>query len=174
MKCKRIAALVITLIVAPQAQAEGPLAGIIYGQVSLGDFETENLGFVVGHSNDAGFGFEAFYLETVSEDSESRSGRKADISIDTWGILGVYKSAGDIYFKGKVGAASVKLEFDIKGGSDASDSTLDFAYGLAVGTEFGNGAFELSYTILPSFDEFQDVDFDEDADMIAISYQLNL
>ncbi len=172
MKWNRIAVLVITLIVAPLAQAEGPFAGITYGQVSTDDADTGNLGFVTGYSPDAGFGYEVFYLKTISEDSVSNSNRSADISIDTWGIFGVYKSTGDIYYKGKIGYGVVSVDFDADGNSSTSDSASDFAFGLAVGTTVGPGDLELSYTILPDLGIFDDVDIDidTDVDIIAINY----
>ncbi|MCP4471169.1 MAG: hypothetical protein GY815_10865 [Gammaproteobacteria bacterium] len=71
MKWNRIAVLVITLIAAPLAQAEGPFAGVTYGQVSSDDADTGNLGFVTGYSPDEWLGFEVFYLKTMSEASVS-------------------------------------------------------------------------------------------------------
>ena len=175
MKWNRIAVLVITLIVAPQTQAEGPFAGISFGLVNSEEADTENLGFVAGHSEDEGFGFEVFYLKALSDDSASSSGFSADISTDTWGIFGVYKSADDIYFedmyfKGKVGIGVISIEVDIDGRGSIRDSASDLAFGLAVGTTVGPGDLELSYTMFPSFGEFEDLDTDADADIIAVNY----
>ena len=172
MNWNRIAVLVITLIVAPQIQAEGPFAGITLGLVSGEESDTENLGFVAGHSPDEGFGFEVFYLKALSDDSAIVSGFSGDISTDTWGILGVYKSTGDIYFKGKVGYGVVRAEFDVDGGSDIKDSASGFALGLSVGTTIGPGDLELSYTMLPDLGEFSegDVGVDADTDIIAVTY----
>jgi len=175
MKWNRIAVLVITLVVAPQAQAEGPFAGISLGLVSSEEADTENLGFVAGHSEDDGFGFEVFYLKALSDDSATVSGISGDISTDTWGILGVYKTANDIYFenvyfKGKVGIGVITIEADADGGGSIDDSAADFAIGFAVGTTLGPGDLELSYTMLPSAGEFDDIGIDADADIIAINY----
>lgn len=175
MKWNRIAVLVITLIVAPQTQAEGPFAGISLGLVNSEEAETENLGFVAGYSEDEGFGFEVFYLKALSDDRASRSGLSGDISTDTWGILGVYKSADDIffdniYFKGKAGIGVIRIEVDIDEGSNIRDSASGLAFGFAVGTTVGPGDLELSYTLFPSFGEFDDLDMDADADMIAVNY----
>jgi len=170
MKWNRIAVLVITLIVTPQIQAEGPFAGITLGLVSGEESDTENLGFVAGHSPDEGFGFEVFYLKALSEDSANVSGLSGDISTDTWGILGVYKTAGDIYFKGKVGYGVVSVDFDPDGGSNIEDSASGFALGLSVGTTIGPGDLELSYTMLPDLGEYSEGDVDADTDIIAVTY----
>jgi len=178
MKWNRIAVLVITLIVAPQIQAEGPFAGITLGLVSGEESDTENLGFVAGHSPAEGFGFEVFYLKALSEDNANVSGLSGDISTDTWGILGVYKTAGatyfegvgDIYFKGKVGYGVVSVDFDVDGGSSIEDSASGFALGLSVGTTIGPGDLELSYTMLPDLGEYSEGDVDADTDIIAVTY----
>ena len=171
MKWNCIAVLVITLIIAPRVQAEGPFAGISFGLVSSEEADTENLGFVAGHSPDEGFGFEFFYLQAMSDDSVSVSGISGDISTDTWGILGVYKSAGEIYFKGKLGVGVISVEADPDGASSIDDSASGFAFGLAVGTTLGPGDLELSYTSLSASDDFEDLDdTDADADIIAINY----
>lgn len=175
MKWNRIAVLAITLVVAPQTQAEGPFAGISYGQVQSEEADTENLGFVAGHSGEEGFGFEVFYLKAQSDDSVASSGFSGDVSTDTWGIFGVYKSAGDIYFKGKAGIGVINIEVDIDGGSTISDSAADLAFGIAVGATVGPGDLELTYTTFPSFGEFDDLnDTDADADVIAVNYLWHL
>ncbi len=172
MKWNRIAVLVITLIVTPQIQAEGPFAGISYGLVSSEEADTGNLGFVAGHSLDEGFGFEVFYLQALSDDGATISGVSGDISTDTWGLLGVYKTAGDIYFKGKFGYGVARIEFDVDDASDFKDSASGFALGLSVGTTIGPGDLELSYTTLPDIGEFSEgnVSVDANTDIIAVTY----
>ena len=170
MKWNRIAVLVITLMVTPQIQAEGPFAGPSVGLVSGQESDTENLGFVAGYSPDEGLGFEVFYLKAQSEDSATVSGFAGDISTDTWGILGVYKSAGDIYFKGKLGYGVVSIEVDPDGRRAVEDSESGVAFGLAVGATIGPGALELSYTALPDMGEYSGSDVDADTDIIYLTY----
>lgn len=170
MKWNRIAVLVITLFAAPQALAEGIFAGITLGQVSTEESDTVNLGLVAGYSSAKGYGYEVFYLKTDEDDSASVSGFSGDISTDVWGIFGVYKSSGDIYLKGKFGYGVVSIDFDVDGGENFSDSESDFALGLAVGATLGPGDLELSYTMLPNLDEFDDSDVEADTDIIALTY----
>jgi hypothetical protein len=175
MKWNRVAVLVITLFVATQAQAEGIFAGVSLGLVSSEEADTTNLGFVAGHSPDEGFGFEVFYLKEFSDDSGSVSGVSGDISTDTWGILGVYKTADNAYFdkvylKGKVGLGVVSIEFDGDAGGSIDDSEAGLALGAAIGTTLGPGDIEFSYTMMPITSDFDDLDMDGDADIIAINY----
>jgi hypothetical protein len=134
------------------------------------EFNTGNLGAIAGYSPDSGLGFEAFYMVTAAKDSDSGAIGDYDIYTNTWGLLGVYKSTGDIYIKGKLGVAIVDLQFDVEGPGSIDDTTAGLAYGIAIGTALGNGNLELAYTVLPSMEEFRDVDFDADFDMIAVSY----
>ncbi len=174
MKWNRIAVLVITLVAAPQALAEDILAGVTLGQVSTEESDTDNLGFVVGYSSTEGYGFEVFYLKTIEDDSVSVSGFSGDVSTDVWGIFGVYKSPGDIYLKGKFGYGVVSMDFDGDGGGEFADSESDFALGLAVGATLGPGDLELSYTMLPNLDDFEDTDVEADTDIIALTYLWHL
>lgn len=170
MKWNRIAVLVFALIAAPQAPAEGPFAGISFGQVSIDDADTGNPGFVAGHSPAEGFGFEVFYLKGVSDDSASSSGFTGDVTLDTWGIFAVYKTGGEFYFKGKFGYGVVSMEADIDNGDDFRDSESDFAFGVAAGTRLGPGDLELAYTIIPVSGDFDDTDINADTDIIAVNY----
>lgn len=170
MKWNRIAVLVIALIATPLAQAEDIIAGVSLGLVSTEESDTENLGFVVGYTPSGDYGFEVFYLKGMSDDSVSVSGVSGDVSADTWGIFGVYKSAGDIYLKGKFGYGIISVDFDADGGGDIKDSESGFAYGLGVGTTLGPGDLELSYTVIPGLDDFDESDVEADTDIIALTY----
>ncbi|MCP4408707.1 MAG: hypothetical protein GY807_13260 [Gammaproteobacteria bacterium] len=170
MKWNRIAVLVITLVTAPQALAEDIFAGVTLGQVSTEESDTDNLGFVAGYSSSEGYGYEVFYLKTIEDDSASVSGFSGDISTDVWGIFGVYKSSGDIYFKGKFGYGVVSVDIDVDGGGKFEDSESDFAFGLTVGARLGPGDLELSYTMLPDLDDFDGTDVEADTDVIALNY----
>jgi hypothetical protein len=173
MKRQLFTILLISLFTIPLAYAEGSYAGIMYGKVDSEEIDTGNLGFVIGSTQDSGFGFEGFYSLTIDEDTISLGSFTADISIDTYGLLAVYKTAGSPYFKGKAGFAVVDVEFDFEGLGSVDDDESGFAYGFAVGAQLGNGSLELSYTVLPEFDDFQGIDVDADVDMLAINYLWN-
>lgn len=177
MKWNRIAVLVITLVAAPQAlaegieaQAENIIAGVTLGRVSTDESDTNNLGFVAGYVPSGGYGFEFFYLKNMSDDSVSVSGISGDVKTDTWGIFGVYKSTGDIYLKGKFGYGVVSVDFDPDEAGKVSDSESGFALGLAVGTTLGPGDLELSYTMMPDLGEFDNTDVEADTDILAVTY----
>jgi hypothetical protein len=176
MKWNRIAVLVITLCLTLQAKAEAEadtdniIAGVSLGLVSTDESDTNGLGFVAGYVPTGGFGFEVFYLKSMSDDSVSVSGASGDVKIDTWGIFGVYKSTGDIYVKGKAGIGVVNLEFDIDGGDSVKESESGLAIGLAVGATLGPGDLELSYTIMSNLGEFDNSDVEADTDILAVTY----
>jgi hypothetical protein len=165
--------IVIGLLTSPVIHATGNYAGIAYGQVESEDLETGNLGFIIGRSSEKGLGFEFFYMTTVSEDSISSGPFSADVSIDTYGIFGVYRSAIDVYstyFKARAGLAIVDLEFDFGDLGSIDDDTSGFAFGIAIGHRIGNGGLEFAYTVLPEFDDFDGIEVDAEVDMLSLSY----
>lgn len=172
MKWNRIVVIMLTLVTSPQALAENIFAGVTLGQVSTKESDTVNLGLTAGYTSTEGFGFEAFYLASTNDDSASVSGVSGDISTDVWGIYGVYKyqSSQDIYVKGKLGYGVVKIGFDVNGGEHFEDSESGLSYGLAVGTQLGPGAIELSYIKLPNLDDFDNSGVEADTDIIALTY----
>jgi len=175
MKRHLIASLLISFFSIPLAHAETVYLGALYGQVETDNATTDNVGIVIGGSQDpgSGFGVEFFYALTANDDSDTVSGQKINVSISTYGLFGVYKTASMPYVKGEIGVAVVDVTLDIKGSEDRSDSESGFAYGVAVGAPVGNGNLELSYRVLPSINNFDGTDVDTDVDMIAISYLWN-
>ena len=171
MKRNLVVVLLAAVFTAPLAQAEGPYAGVSYTLVEYDDIETDNLGLVIGYLWESGLGFDFDYAKTVSEDSVSANGVSADASLDTWGLYATYQTAGDLYFKGRLGYAVVQL--DLEGAGDTDENASGFAYGVAAGMVFGDGAFEASYSVLPD-EDFQGADVDADAELFAIRYQWNL
>ncbi|MCP4982833.1 MAG: porin family protein [Gammaproteobacteria bacterium] len=171
-----IAILLIALFAMPMAQAEGTYMGIGYGRAKSEDIETGNLGFVIGRSPDKGAGFEFFYAPTIVEDDISSGPLSADITVDSYGILVYYKTGTDDfdgYLKIKGGVAVVDLEFDFDGIGSIDDDTSGFTYGIALGFQMGSGALEISYLILPDFDDFQGIEVDAEVGMFSITYQWN-
>ena len=171
MKRNLVVTLLAALLATPLAQAEGPYAGVLYGLVEYDDIETDNLGLVISYNWDNGVGFDFDFSKTLSEDSVSVNGLSGDASLDSWGLFATYRTAGKLYLKGKLGYAVVDREFD--GDIDIDDSAAGFAYGIAGGMVFGDGALEVSYTILPDVD-FQGSDVDDDVNTLALRYHWNL
>ncbi len=168
-----VLALLCAQFVIPTASADNTYFGLLYGQATSEDIDTENLGIQFGRSPDKGVGFEFFYAPTIDEDEISAGPISADISLDTFGLLVHYKTGADDfggYIKLSGGVAVVDLEFDFGDLGTLDDDTSGFAYGLAIGTRLGQGALELSYLILPDFDEFEDIDVDAEVDIFSISY----
>jgi hypothetical protein len=165
MKMHLVVTLLITVFIAPLAHAYG---GIIYGQVEAEDAEVGNLGLVIGDVSTTGFGVEGFFSFTVDKDTASDP--DSELSIDAFGIMGVYRSPGPAYFKVKAGVAQIELEVDFSDFSNINEEESGLAYGIAVGTSIGSGALELSYTVLPKIEKIEDFEVDVDVDMIALTY----
>ncbi len=169
-----IAILLIALFTISTAQARGIYAGIIYGQAESEEIETGNLGLVIGRSPDKGAGFEFFYAPTIDEDEISEAPLSADITIDTYGILVYYKTGTDdfdTYLKLQGGIAVIDIEFDFGDIGSIDDDTSGFAYGIAFGIQMDSGALEITYLVLPDFDDFQGIEVDAEVDLIGISYR---
>lgn len=71
------------------------------------------------------------------------------LSASALAAYAVYRSSGDLYFKGKLGYIDAEMEVTGSAmGESASESAseTDFAYGVGGGYSFGAHAFELEYT----------------------------
>ena len=166
--------LILTgLFISAASYAQGNFLGVGYAQLESEDVETGNLVLAGGHISENGIGFEVFYALTLSEDSLSEGGLSADITLDSFGVLAVYKTPTDVYdtyLKVKGGFATVDLKFDFDNLGSISDDTSGLAFGIAVGTRLGPGALEFSYMVLPEFDDFKGIDVDAETDMISLGY----
>jgi len=170
MKRNLVVTLLITVFMAPVAHGYG---GLMYSQVEISDsdiddVETGNLGLVLGDVSLTGFGVEGFFSFTVAEDSDSDL--DIDTSIDVFAIMGVYRSPGPTYVKLKAGIAQVEVEIDQSGFGETNEEESGLTYGIAVGTEVGSGALELSYTVLPELEKIDDFEVDYDINMIGLTY----
>ena len=181
LKRNLCATLLVLLVTSPLLQADTNYAGPTYGQLSVDDqdtsfnVETGNLGLVIGGIADSGMGFELFYNFTVSENDIVVDGAEiAEATIISYGVLGVFKSPGQVYVKGKAGFAVAELDFDIDGASGSfDDDASGIAYGVAVGVQIGTGALELTYLVLPEFKDFDGLDFDAKVSLINLGYHWN-
>jgi len=173
MKTLLTGLILIGLFISAATSAQGNFVGVGYAQLESEDVETGNLVLSGGHITEKGFGFEVFYALTVSEDSLSVGGFSADITLDSLGVLAVYKTPTDVYdtyLKVKGGFATVDLEFDFDELGSLSDNTSGLAFGIAVGTRLGPGALEFSYMVLPEFDEFEGIEVDAETNMLSLGY----
>jgi hypothetical protein len=173
MKKYFIAMILSSMLLSPMAMATGSYAGLSFGQVTIDDTETGNIGIVLGDIADNGFGFEFFYNFTVVDDDESVSGVDVEAETDIVSLFAVYKTPGDVYVKAKVGYALVSLKFDVDDEGSVSDTEKDFSAGIAAGMLIGDGALELSYYRFPEFKKYEGIDIDDgdgEVDMINLSY----
>lgn len=108
-------------------------AGIKFGNLDpdLGDSETA-LGVHFGYRATA----------RISAELEILQAEFGNNDVDTLGVYGTYRSAGNAYFLGKIGFAT------IDGGGD-DESGLSFGVGGGIATS-GNIAIEAEYTVLDS------------------------
>ena len=142
--------LLIAAFVMPAARAEGTYAAIGYGQLKSEDIETGNIGLVIGSSPNKGVGFEFFYAPTKTATDDFNG-----------------------YFKIKGGVAVVDLEFDFGDIGSIDDDTSGLAYGFTFGTQIGSGALEITYLILPEFDDFDGIEVDAEVNLFGIFYLWN-
>jgi hypothetical protein len=173
MKQIFIACILLSLFASPLARAEDSYAGLMYAQLGTENAKTDNLGLVIGHVADEVVGLEGFYTTTTSRDTATIRATIADVSLDSYGILGVYKTAGEYYLKVKAGWASVEIKADYKASGSAKGNTTGFAYGLTLGADVGDGSVELSYLVLPAFDELLGIPVNANNDMASIAYVMN-
>lgn len=78
----------------------------------------------------------------ISAELEILQAEFGNVDVDTMGIYGTYRSAGDMYFLGKIGFATID-----GGGDDESGLSYGIGGGIATGS---NIAIEAEYTILDS------------------------
>jgi hypothetical protein len=181
LKRNLFAILLIGFTASTLVQAETTYVGLMYGQISVDDqdssfaVETDNVGIVLGGIADSGLGFELFYNLTISEDKISVNGEEvAEATMESYGVMIVYQTPGELYVKAKGGLAAVELDFDVSGASGSfDDGSTGVVYGAAVGYQIGNGALELSYLVLPEFNDFEGLDFDADVNLLSLGYNWN-
>lgn len=154
----------VLLLASSQVFANDFYAGVKFAQVSV---DYPGSGFGTTTDSDVGTGLVLgrslngvdveLELMTASVDSDEVSIESVDI--DTIAVYAVYRSTGDMYFKGKAGFISESVTMKtIYGNRSADDSGL--SYGIGGGYRFGNLAVEAEYTII-------------EADVDALSLGLN-
>lgn len=135
-------------------------AGVKVGQM-LPDVQgldnATNAGILIGYNfpkTDYGtFAVEGEYTTTISKGDAKALGLTGDWEVDTTSLYGVYRSAGDLYFKGKVGYLNEDIKVSIAGFSGAGTDSGG-SLGIGGGWRFGDaGSIEAEYTIIE-----QDID----------------
>jgi hypothetical protein len=185
MKRQTITLFLLALLAFSSAQADDLYASVSYGQVRLDNdvlddsAEYDNIGFTIGGTRDGGgLGFELFYTLTADRDTVESGGVKVgDIGTSALGFYVLYKTPGEIYFKGKVGFAYIDFDVDVDSSASVpiqSEDGSGASYGAAVGMDVGtSGSVELSYLVLPKLDNVSDAIGELDVDMISLHYYWN-
>lgn len=166
-----IAALATSLCFSVTAQAAGSpwYLGVKAGQMMVdvdGLDDASNIGITGGYRL-ANFSLGSFALEAEYSNSTSKGEAKilnftGDWDVKTLAFYGVYRSAGDVYFKGKAGYLDEDVSITIAGFSVAgSDSGLSL--GLGGGWRISaSSSLEVEYTVI-----------EEDIDFLSIGYNYN-
>ncbi len=161
MKIFRVAAvmfcLCLMLVVNAHAQAASPwYGGVKIGLVDLDDGagfsvdEPINLGLMVGHDLHhlfPGFSVEGELTTSLADGDVSVPffGKVGDLSVTTLAVYGVYKSVGELYFKGKAGLALTDADI----GAFGSEDDLNLSFGIGGGwTVSEKGSLEVEFTFL--------------------------
>ncbi len=129
--------------------------------VSIDD--ATNVAFVIGYKlskiGNGNLAIEGEISTTVAGGDVNIIGFTGDWDIDTLAVYAVYRSSGNIYFKGKAGILYEDVGFSIVGISD-SGSDEGFSAGIGMGWKMGkSNALEVEYTVI-----------EEDIDYISVGY----
>ena len=107
--------------------------------------ENESIGLVLGANLGQGWALE--FVHTEFDGDLEVNDNDGDFDTDSNAIYGVYRSEGQIYFKGKAGLSYI----DTEGKSAAarqSHSDTDLSAGLGVGLDLSPVTIEAEYTYL--------------------------
>ncbi|GAB2509147.1 porin family protein [Microbulbifer agarilyticus] len=128
----------------------GPVAGLM--SVDVDGDNPFNAGFRGGYTWNSGWGIEAELTRSLSDGAYY----DVDYSINTFGVYGTYRSAGQLYFKGKLGYLSETVNFDESYWSDShKESDTGLSAGAGLGFHMARNAYvEAEYTLIE-----EDVDF---------------
>ncbi len=124
--------------------------------------DATNGGVLVGYSF-GDFAIEAEYTTTLSEGDVTILGVPGEWDINTFAVYGVYRSSGNIYFKGKVGFLNEDVSINVNAfGTPISAAGSDSSASLGVGVGWripDSNSLELEYTIV-----------EEDIDFLSLGY----
>ena len=140
------------------ADEEGPYIGIKTGPLNISRDLPFNNGFSVGglfgyEFAGSDFSFETEFTTTVSSPNGTSS-NVGDLDVFTLGFYGVYRTSGDLYFKGKAGLVYEYLNVDFRSLPLEGDG-IGLSLGLGGGYRFNDALrAEVEYTKLEA-----DIDF---------------
>jgi outer membrane immunogenic protein len=159
---KLITAGILGLAISAIAQAEdttGNSSGFYLGGgiASIGTdapSDPDNYFFQAGYSFSGGWAAELLYTDSYNDADLGTfefDGIDIDMTLSASAIAAyaVYRSSGDLYFKGKLGYIDAEMELSGSAmGESASEteSETDYSYGIGGGYSFGAHALELEYT----------------------------
>jgi outer membrane immunogenic protein len=159
---KLITSGILGLAISATAQAEDTtgnssgfyLGGGVASLSTDAPSDPDNYFFQAGYSFGGGWAAEFLYTDSYS-DADLGTFEVEDIDVNAklsasaMGLYAVYRSAGDLYFKGKLGYIDAEMTITASAmGESASESAseTDFSYGIGGGYAFGAHALELEYT----------------------------
>lgn len=149
----RISMVIISVLsFLPSAKAADPswYIGLKAGQMMVdldGLDDATNGGILVGYSF-GNFAIETEYTSALSKGDATIFGLTGEWDVDTFAVYSVYRSSGNIYFKGKIGFLSEDVTINVAGIS-VSESESGGSYGVGVGWHIvDSSSLEVEYTIV--------------------------
>lgn len=141
-----------TALAAPAAFAEGADATGPYAGISFNNDSVSVSGVDVDDATAAGLLLGYRFAESVAIELATGGGEHdftafpgCSMEVSTVAVYGAFRTAGNVYFKGKLGMLNEELtSTGLCGGVTGDDTGM--SYGLGGGVNFGKAAFELEYT----------------------------
>lgn len=100
----------------------------------------------VGGSGSASLEFEYMTSDDGDINAGSQFGQVGEWDVDTFAVYMAYRTAGTVFFKGKLGALNSEIESRIAG-QVISEDDVGFAFGAGLGVLLGDaGLVEVEYT----------------------------
>ena len=136
-----------SMVMASPAMADGVIFGANTGTMNIDDpdvTDPRNMGFMVGYEVGVGLGDVAVEGE-VTRTVSNGDLNGADVKVGTEALYVALRTAGPIYFKGRVGTLQEKVEIGNVSGTDSGSS-----YSLGIGFSLGLVQAELDFTRVES------------------------
>ena len=158
MKKINLAALLFTGVLSTSVMAAsepGFYLGGSFGTASIDAeyFEDPSVaGLTIGYDFGNNWSMEFQTLSGEADLDFSSSTLSGEHTLDTTALYGVWRSEGDLYFKGKVGFLKETIDTTVSSGSLSSSSSTDdsgLSYGIGAGYRItDNVIVEAEYTII--------------------------
>lgn len=134
---------ILSLVMASPASAGGLIFGANTGTMNIDDADVtdpRNVGFMLGYEMGVVLGDLAFEGE-ITRTVANGDLNGADVKVGTEALYVALRTAGPIYFKGRVGTLQEKVEIGSVSGTDSGSS-----YSLGIGFSLGLVQAELDFT----------------------------